>query len=154
MSTINPCMEERCVRNRNRHWIATAQPEKDIEGAVEAEPVAGSSAVTLQHESVNGIPVLRCSGRIVYGPESECLFEATRNMLQTFPTLILDLRNITMIDAKGVGALLTLHALARSKNGSIRLVHVNERVGRVLRLTNLFGLFQLYDSEALAVLAE
>jgi anti-anti-sigma factor len=130
-----------------RRWVAAElkQPEK--------EPVANSPVVTVENETFNGIPVLRCSGRIVYGPESERFFEAIRKSVQTFPTLILDFRHISMIDAKGVGALLTLHALARSKNGSIRLVHVTERVGRVLRITNLFGLFQLYDSEAVALRA-
>lgn len=150
---MNPYIEESSVRNHDRrHWTATAQPEKDIEGALEGGPCAGRS-VTLQQGIFKGVPVLRCFGRIVYGPESECLFEAIRNVLQTYPTLILDFRNITAIDAKGIGALLALHALARSKNGSIRLVCVNERVGRVLRLTNLFGLFQLYDSEMLAAQA-
>jgi anti-anti-sigma factor len=148
MSTINQSVEE-CVRNHNRQWVNTAQPGKDLE----RELVARTPAVTLQHETINGIPVLRCSGRIVFGPESEYLFAAIRNMLLTSPTLILDFRQVTMVDAKGVGALLKLHALARSKNGSIGLVHVNERVGRVLRLTNLLDLFQLHDSEALAVQA-
>ena len=151
MSTINALIEESCVGN-HRQRISTAQSRTDSKGSGEVGPFTGPS-VTLQHETINGVPVLRCSGRIIYGPESECLFEAIRNVLQSYPTLILDFRHITTVDAKGVGALLNLHALVRSKNGSIRLVNVNERVGRVLRLTNLLGLFELYDSGALAALA-
>jgi len=146
-------MEESCLRNQNRAWMATAQAENEFEITDERGPVAGSCAVTLQHETIQGIPVLRCSGRIVYGPDSESLFESIRKMLQTFPNLILDFRHITTIDAKGIGALLTLHALARAKNGSIWLVHVGQPVERVLRITNLFGLFQLYGSEVLAAQA-
>jgi anti-anti-sigma factor len=153
MSTINQCVEASYNWGRRRHWT-TAKSENGPESATQAKPVTGPSAVTLQNETINGIPVLRCSGRIVYGPESECLFGAIREKLQSFPALILDFRRVTTIDARGIGALLTLHALARSKNGSIRLVHVNERVGRVLRVTNLFGLFELYDSEAVAALAK
>src|SRR6476646_491609 len=95
----------------------------------------GNEPVRMLRDAVNDIPVLRCSGRIVYGKESENLFNAIRDMLQTSPRLILDFGHVTMIDAKGVGALLTLHALAKAKNGAIRLVNVNDRVSRVLRIT-------------------
>jgi len=152
MSTINQCVEASYKWDHRRRW--TAKSENGPEDAAQGKPIAGPSAVTLQNETINGLPVLRCSGRIVYGPESERLFDAIRDKLQSFPTLILDFRQIEMIDAGGVGALLTLHAMARAKNGSIRLVHVNERVGRVLRITNLFGLFQLYDSEMVAAHAQ
>ena len=145
-------MEENCLSSQDRHWIAPSQPEIAVEGAVEGGPLALPS-VTLQHESAYGIPVLRCSGRMVCGPESDSLLEAIRNVLHSHPSLILDLQNITTIDARGVGTLLTLRALAHLKDGFISLTNVNERVGRVLRLTNLFDLFKIYDSEMLAAQA-
>jgi len=66
--------------------------------------------------------------------------------LESFPTLILDFRQIEMIDARGV-VRTHLHAFGARQEWLHQTGDVNERVGIVLALPISLACFQLYDSE-------
>src|SRR3954463_16379749 len=109
MNMTNSILQGDGSQNLYHRWTPKRKPEVTLKNR---QTQSCKDRVTLQHETVNGVPVLRCSGRIVYGPESDCLFDAIREVLERSASLILDFKHITMIDAKGIGALLALHALA------------------------------------------
>ena len=92
-------------------------------------------------ESARRVVTVRCQGRLVFGLES-ALFGAC------FPyhkrdIIILDLSGMTAIDAAGIGALISLRAAVTH----LRLVNPSETVCQVLRLTNLYSVFDISESE-------
>jgi anti-sigma B factor antagonist len=61
--------------------------------------------------------------------------------------LIVDLAGVTYIDSAGVGVLVgrLLHVMRRG--GRMKLLHPSARVERVLEITGLHGVFEIFERE-------
>lgn len=94
------------------------------------------------------IAILRCEGRLVAGVDPACLWGLAGSR-RGLDTLFLDLARVERIDAAGLGILLTLRAWARSRGIQLHLMNVPERVAKVLELTRLDGVFDIFRVEAL-----
>jgi anti-anti-sigma regulatory factor len=70
-------------------------------------------------QTLGGVAIFRCQGRIVADDESTILRNAVRSEAN-YSALILDLAVVAGIDAGGLGALLGLHAWARSNRIQLR----------------------------------
>src|SRR5215475_9851440 len=92
-------------------------------------------------ERTSGVVILKCRGRIVRGDETTILCAAIR---QQERELILDLGEVTAIDAGGIGALVSLQAAGFY----LRLAHPSAVVRDVLRLTKLDSVFEILEPEA------
>ena len=92
--------------------------------------------LTVKLENTSDKVVLNCRGRIVLGEE-------TRLMCAALPhhgrEIIVDLSEVTAIDAAGVGALMALQAAGIY----CRLVNPSEHVREVLRLTHLDSIVEI-----------
>lgn len=88
------------------------------------------------HESVT----LRCHGRIVRGEETKLLCAVLRKKVRE---ITLDLRDVTEIDAAGIGALVSLQA----SGIYLTLSNPTPTVREVLRLTKLDSVFEIVEAE-------
>ena len=103
---------------------------------------------------MNGVGVLILEGRIVLGEESAVLRERVKGLLAAGKNkIILDLKNVTMIDSAGLGALVTAHSSAQSSGAVLWLCNLGSRTNELLQMTRLVTVFEVFDSEADAVLA-
>lgn len=107
----------------------------------------------LQNASYENVSVLRCRGRLVYGPATEELVRATRQFLETTKEIVLQMADVTQIDSGGVGALGTAFMAAHNREAEIKLAALHPRVAEVLRITGLDLLFDIRSSESEAVAA-
>jgi len=103
--------------------------------------------------SQNNVSVLRCRGRLVYGPEAAEFVRAVRQALQTSKEVVLQMADVAQIDSGGVGALGTVFTTAHNRGAEIKLAALDSRVADVLRITNVELLFDIRDSESEAVAA-
>jgi anti-anti-sigma factor len=55
--------------------------------------------------------------------------------------LIIELREVTFIDATGIGALIELHHIAQHQHKHLRIAHTPVQAQRVLRLSGLDRIF-------------
>ncbi|WAZ19511.1 STAS domain-containing protein [Streptomyces cinnabarinus] len=62
------------------------------------------------------------------------------------PDVVLDLRDVSFVDCSGLNALCRTRARALTRHGRIRLVTDDPRLLRLLHLTGLSGVFELYPS--------
>ena len=53
--------------------------------------------------TIDGVLVVDCSGRIVFGEESASLRDAIKKLLSESPKVVLNLRDVTYIDSGGLG---------------------------------------------------
>jgi anti-anti-sigma factor len=93
---------------------------------------------------------LRCHGRIVRGEETKLLCAVLRKKVRE---ITLDLRDVTEIDAAGIGALVSLQA----SGIYLTLANPAPTVREVLRLTKLDSVFEIVEappSTELAMTAE
>ena len=107
----------------------------------------------LQIASYENVSVLRCRGRLTYGPETVEFVRATRQALETTKEIVLQMAEVTRIDSGGVGALGSVLITARKRNAEIKLAMLHPRVAEVLRITGLELLFDIHTSESEAVAA-
>jgi anti-sigma B factor antagonist len=73
-------------------------------------------ALKITDREVNGVAVLALEGRIVLGEETVTLREKVKGLLAAGEKkLVLDLKDVTLIDSSGLGALVAAHSSAQSE---------------------------------------
>ena len=109
-------------------------------------------ALKVETQISDGVFIVHCQGRIVFGDEGAVLRERVNNMLSGTPKIVVDLRRVDHIDSGGLGILVGLFVSAKNRGGELKLVSPNPHVKEVLRRTNLNTLFSVYrnDDEAIA----
>ena len=84
--------------------------------------------------------VLCFEGRIAIG-DTETLRSAVQSASEA-GGIILDLSNVTLVDAHGLGVLLQLREQALASGIHFELINVNERLSRVFEITRLNTVFE------------
>lgn len=97
--------------------------------------------------------VIRCSGRIVAGEESNLLEASINRGLREFRRLVLDFAEVRQLDSSGIGLLVRYLSHARSRGGDLRLSSAPPFVANLLQATRLTTVFRVYGSEEEAVLS-
>jgi anti-sigma B factor antagonist len=111
-------------------------------------------ALKISNREVDGVAVLTLDGRIVLGEETVALREKVKGLLgEGKKKLVLDLKNVTMIDSSGLGALVAAHSSAKSGGAVLRLCNLGSRTNELLQMTRLLTVFEVSNSEDEAVSA-
>ncbi len=99
----------------------------------------------------DGIFIVDCSGRIVFGEESALLRDTVKRAVAENNRIVLNLGEVSYIDSGGLGTLVALRTSAQNAGGTIKLTNLTKRVGDLLQVTKLLTVFDVYDSEAEAI---
>ncbi len=102
---------------------------------------------------VDGVTVVSCTGRIVFGDEATALRDKLKNLLSSSKHIVLNLSGVTYIDSGGLGTLVGVYSSARAAGADIKLTGLGQRIRDVLQITKLVTVFEAYDSEQQAVAA-
>ena len=101
--------------------------------------------------TVDGIAVVDCAGRIIFGEEAAGLRETVKKLIAENKRIVLNLGDVTYIDSGGLGTLVALFTTARNAGASIKLAALTKRVGDLLQVTKLLTVFDVYDTEKQAL---
>jgi anti-sigma B factor antagonist len=99
----------------------------------------------------DGVLLLDCSGRIVFGEESSLLRDIVKKAVAENNRIVLNLGEVNYVDSGGLGTLVALRITAQNAGGAIKLTNLTRRVGDVLQITKLLTVFEVYNSEAEAI---
>ena len=105
----------------------------------------------LSVRNVDGVTVVDCAGRIVFGEEASSLRETVKQAIAENQRIVLNLGDVTYIDSGGLGTLVALYTTARSAGGAIKLASLTKRVDDLLQVTKLLTVFDVYDNEQQAL---
>ena len=97
--------------------------------------------LNVRSQKLGDATVLHCVGQITF-PHAAVL----RTLMLQEPharRLVLDLSNVTGMDAAGLGMLVSLHSSATRSGGRFNLMNVTSKVGSLLELTNLKSIFEV-----------
>jgi anti-sigma B factor antagonist len=117
------------------------------EGArpVEDQSISGVTVLVTEHE---GMPVVAVSGEVdlhaVPGFRS-AMQDAESGSGEEVSAMILDLREVEFMDSSGLGVLIGHHRRLEERGGGLRIV-AGEAASKILCLTNLDAVFEIYDS--------
>ena len=104
----------------------------------------------MSSRTIEGVLVVDCSGRIMFGEESASLRDTVKKLLQENSKLVLNFREISFIDSGGLGTLVSLYTTARNAGGALKLARLTQRVGDLLQVTKLVTIFEVFDDEVVA----
>jgi len=111
-------------------------------------------SLKITNREMDGVAVLALDGRIVLGEETSSLREHVKSLLSAGKKkIVLDLKNVTMIDSSGLGAMVTAYSSAKSGGASLRLCNLGARFNELLQITKLYTIFEVSNTEADAVSA-
>jgi anti-sigma B factor antagonist len=111
----------------------------------------GMMNLTMDSRLVDGVTVVSCYGRIVFGEEASAMRENLKTVLSTTQQVVLNLSGVTYIDSDGLGTLVGVYSSARAGGADIKLTGLGQRIRDVLQITKLVTVFEVYDHESQAV---
>src|SRR5215471_14949065 len=103
--------------------------------------------------SADGVTVVSCVGRIVFGDEANGLRDTLKKILTTTKQVVLNLSGVSYIDSGGLGTLVGVYSSARASGADIKLTGLGQRLRDVLAITKLATVFEVYDTEQEAIAA-
>lgn len=99
----------------------------------------------VQARNLGSVAFLCMRGQIV-NSETEILRKAVRSQADArsdVGTVVLDLSQVSTVDARGLGVMLQLREQVQSKGIGFKLMNVSKLVGRVLEVTRLDSVFEI-----------
>ena len=111
------------------------------------------SPLQVAQRDVGGVAILELSGRLIFagGEPSLLRSEVAARIAAGATRLVVDLSRVTYIDSGGVGSLVTAYLHTTRRGGQLKVVCPNERVCRILQITHLTSVLEVFDTEVDAV---
>jgi anti-sigma B factor antagonist len=92
-------------------------------------------------KKLHAVEVLALEGQLVNG-DTETLQGAVQ-LVDEISDVVLDLSNVSIVDAHGLGVLLQLREQTLAHGIHLELINVNEPVSRVFKITRLDTVFEI-----------
>lgn len=109
-------------------------------------------ALKIEEQNIEGVTVLRLSGRVTLGGESNQLRAKLRELLDRGVTrIVLDLGEVSYLDSAGLGTLVAGYTSGRSKGASVKLANLTKKISEQLSITKLVTVFEVYPDVEAAV---
>ncbi len=105
----------------------------------------------IAQRNVNGVTVVDCSGRVIFGDEAALLRETVKAILPQSKRIVLNLKNVSYIDSGGLGTLVGLFSSAQAAGAEVKLAELTQRSTQLLQVTKLLTVFDVRGTEQDAV---
>jgi anti-anti-sigma factor len=115
-----------------------------------AEPM---SNLQLKSRWLWDVLIVQCAGRIVAGVEAQNLHDEVRNNFPHLPHVVLAMDGVQFIESSGLGTIVRLMSAARAAGGDLKICQLPEMIRKVLSITKLQHVFEIYETEDEAILA-
>ena len=109
--------------------------------------------LSLETRVTEDVAVICCKGRIAYGIEAAALASEIAELAPQTRRVVIDLSGVELIDAAGLGALISIALTAQARHCSIKLAAPNNLIRQLLELTKLTSVFELYPTLDAATVA-
>lgn len=96
----------------------------------------------IEVEKSREVAVLQCTGRIVRN-EALPLLRKVLTSLSHLRVIVLDLSEVEMLDASGLGVLVSLHNWTSARGIQLKLVNPSKLLREMLELTGLTSVFHI-----------
>ena len=111
------------------------------------------SALRITQRAVGGVTVFSLSGDLVYDEGTRMLRDVlTTAVAAGARACLLDLSQITYLDSGGVGSLVEMFRHVTRRGGHLKLLCPSPCARRVLGITRLTAVFDIFDDEPDALL--
>jgi len=106
----------------------------------------------IQQRDVGNVVVLDIDGKLMGGADAELFQQAVQGLVESGRQRILvNLGSVKWVNSTGLGILIAGFQAARRGGGTLKLLHVSERIQDLLKITKLSSVIESYEAEAEAV---
>lgn len=117
-----------------------------------------STSLIITQRTIDRVTIVGLSGPLLYDDEGERLFrdQITALVASGERRILIDLSQVSHMDSGSVGTLVAVHLHTLKRGGTIKLLNPSERVTRVLHITRLESIFDIFatETDALRVMRE
>ena len=107
-----------------------------------------SSELRVTQRTVRGVTIFTLAGRLVYDEGTRTLREVITNAFAAGAhKCLLDLEQITYLDSGGVGLLVAMFRHVTRRDGQFKLLRPSAAARRVLGISHLTRVFDIFDDE-------
>src|SRR5437667_8968843 len=110
--------------------------------------------LSLETRVAEDVTVICCKGRTAYRAEAAALSGEFAELAPRTRRVVIDLCGVEMIDAAGLGALISVALTAQASLCSVTLAAPANLIRELLELTKLTSVFELYRTLDVAVIVE
>jgi anti-anti-sigma factor len=102
---------------------------------------------------LGNVTIVELAGKFTMADASGVIWNAVSELLGAgCKHILLELSQVTYLDsAAGIGELVRSYTTALRNGAQVKLLRVGKNVGRVLHITGLYKVFEIFDDEATAV---
>jgi len=104
--------------------------------------VSSTRGFRVERREVEDGWIVECFGRLT--TENVPLLKAEmREACGRKGRIVLDLKEVPMMDSSGLGAVVTLHVSARTRGCRLEVVNASKQIRELFSMTNVLGLFEV-----------
>ena len=108
--------------------------------------------LNITERQVGDVTVLELQGRLELDDGDTVLRDTVNRLVeQGRIQLVLDLTAVTRLDSAGIGMLVGKYLTVRKRGGTIKLLHLTDRTSRLLHITKLESVFEIFSDEGAAL---
>jgi len=109
--------------------------------------------LSLETRVAEDVTVIRCKGRIAYGIEAAALSGEIAEIAPQTRRVVIDLSGVEVIDAAGLGALISAALTAQASQCTVKLAAPGNLIRQLLELTKLTSVFEVHPTLDAATVA-
>jgi anti-sigma B factor antagonist len=107
-----------------------------------------SVPLQLAERSAGDVVILELHGHLVFDEGDRALREYVRKLAaEGRRSILIDLGDVSYIDSGGVGTLVQLYTELTNLGGQLKLLHPSPHSERVLEITRLVSVFEIFEDE-------
>ena len=105
----------------------------------------------ISERTLNDVTVLDLEGNLALEANKQFRQRVATTIDEGARKLILNLAAVPYMDSSGLGELISCHTAMQRLSGSVKLLHLNERLQHLLVITKLGAVLETFDSEPAAI---
>ena len=95
----------------------------------------------MQRSESEDCTLVECFGRLT-SDNVPLLKDVMREACERKVRIVLDLKEVPMMDSSGLGAVVTLHVSARTRGCKLEVVNASKQILELFSMTNVLSLFE------------
>jgi len=109
-------------------------------------------SVKLTTHQKGEVIVVVASGKLTMGEGASTLRTKIRELVASGSRrIVLNMADVSYMDSSGLGELIGAHTTVTTAGGEIKLLNLAKRVHDLLKLTKLYTVFEVFESESAAI---
>lgn len=105
------------------------------------DAVSAAKGFRVERNESEDCTVVECFGRLT-SENVPLLKDAMREACAKKGRIVLDLKEVPMMDSSGLGAVVTLHVSARTRGCRLEVVNASKQILELFSMTNVLSLFE------------